>query len=369
MDYSPLFEPADLKKIQLANRLVMAPMTTISGEEDGSFSEQEIQYLAERAEDGIGMIMTPACYCHKSGHAFERQVGCHSDAMLDGLSRCANAINKHGAASILQIHHGGNAAKSAYTDSGVLAPSAVKNRRGTSELPKAMTDDEIKMIIDSFGKAAGRAKKAGFTGIEIHGANTYLFQQFFSPFTNRRRDMWGGDVDQPGRNLFENRSRFAREVIKAVRAEVGDAYPISYRISPEEPDPLGYSTKDTIALLKIIVPYGIDFIHVSSWDYHKGMRSDVPSGTNPTMMIKNAFPYMPVIGVGGVMTPDDALAVRKQVEFVAMGKVLMLEKDWVKKVKSGDADKIRLAIHSEEERAELSIPDRMKEYSKNFFKI
>ena len=179
MEYSKLFEEAKLKKITMKNRLVMAPMTTISGELDGSFSDEEIKYLAQRAEGGIGTIMTPACYSQANGQAFERQVGCHDDALLGSLARCAEAINKHGAVSFLQIHHGGNAAKEMYTNQKPLAPSACKNRSGYSELPKAMTEDEIWLAIESFAKAAGRAKQSGFTGIEIHGANTYLLQQFF----------------------------------------------------------------------------------------------------------------------------------------------------------------------------------------------
>lgn len=370
MEFSKLFETANLSKITIKNRLVMAPMTTISGELDGSFSEQEIQLLSNRAEDGIGTIITPACYSHKNGQAFERQVGCDNDSLLDSLSKTAEAINKHGAVSFLQIHHGGNAAKENFSNQAVLAPSSCKNRSGTSELPKAMTENQIWEIIESFAKAAGRAKQAGFSGIELHGANTYLLQQFFSPFTNKRNDQWGGDVFLPGRNKLENRSRFSREILKAVRAEVGENYPIAYRISPEESDPFGYSTKDTIDFLKIIVPYGIDIIHVSSWDYHTNLRNDMSAATNPTYMIKSAFPYMPVIGVGGVMHPKQAVDILEQgIEFVALGKILLLEKDWVKKVLNGDIDSIKTKLHSEEERQELDIPDRMKEYSKKFFII
>lgn len=370
MEYAPLFESIELANVSLKNRLVMAPMTTISGEEDGSFSEQEIHYLAQRAEDGIGMIMTPACYVHKTGHSFERQVGCHTDEMIPSLSRVADAINQYGAASILQLHHGGNAAKQTLSGSQPIAPSAVKNRAGTSELPRAMSEDEIQMLIESFAQAALRARTAGFSGVEIHGANTYLFQQFFSRFTNRRDDKWGGDMGLPLRETLENRSRFAREVIKAVRAQVGNDYLISYRISPEEAEPFGYSTFDAIELLKVLVPCGIDLIHVSSWKYHDNLRNDIPSGTNPTAMIKGAFPDTPVIGVGGIMLPDQAFEVRAQgVDFVAMGTVLMLEREWVRKAKDGTAGEIRTRITSEAERQSLDIPDRMKEYSRRFLTV
>ena len=370
MKYAPLFESAELSKVRLKNRLVMAPMTTISGEEDGSFSEQEIKYLSQRAEDGIGMIMTPACYVHKTGHAFDHQVGCHTDEMIPSLTKAADAINRHGAASILQIHHGGNVARRAFSGSQPIAPSAIKNRSGTSEIPRAMTVDEIGMLIDAFAKAASRARQAGFTGVEIHGANTYLFQQFFSRYTNQRNDKWGSDTDSPLQETLENRSRFAREVVKAVRAEVGEDYLISYRISPEEAEPLGYSTLDAVELLKTLVPCGIDVIHVSSWKYHDSLRKDIPADTNPTAIIKSAFPDVPVIGVGGIMLPEQALEVRAQgIDLVAMGTVLILERHWVKKVQDGNIEDIRVKITSEAERQSLDIPDRMKEYSRRFLKV
>ena len=362
MGFDLLFKELDLTKIKLKNRLIMAPMTTTSGEADGSFSKQEIRYLSQRAAGGIGMIISPASYVHESGHAFERQVGCHRDEMIPSLRECAETINRYGAASILQIHHGGNATRESLSGNQPLAPSGLRNRRGTSEMPRALTEDEITLLISSFAKAAGRAKLAGFTGIEIHGANTYLLQQFFSPYTNKRIDQWGGS--------FVNWSRFACEVVREIQEEVGEDYPVIYRISPEEEDPLGYSTFDTIRLLDSLLACGIDIVHVSSWDFHDSLRKDIPEGTNPTVLIKEAFPDVPVIGVGGIKTPEDALGVINQgVDLVAMGKVLMLEKDWANKVKSGNADEIRTKIVSEEERQSLDIPDQMKEYSKHFFKV
>jgi 2,4-dienoyl-CoA reductase-like NADH-dependent reductase (Old Yellow Enzyme family) len=352
-------------------------MTTVSGNLDGSFSDDEISYLGKRASAGIGLVMTPACYVHRSGHSFERQVGCHTDAMLSGLAMCADAINRHGAASFLQIHHGGNAARSEYTGRPPMAPSAVMNRRGTSEMPVAMTEDDIWMIVESFARAAGRAKQAGFTGIELHGANTYLFQQFFSPFTNKRTDKWGGDLrcDRCDRHQLhdrlelchrlENRARFAIEVIKAVRSEVGSDYPIAYRISPEEPDPDGYSTHDTIQLLGLLVPFGIDIVHVSSWEYGKGVRNDYTPGSHPTKMISDSVPvHIPVIGVGNIIHPDQAMRVLDDgVELVALGRALLLDAGWAVKVREGRVEQIKSRLTSEEERQGLDIPDPMRGYT------
>lgn len=376
-NYAPLFEPLRINDtLTLKNRLVMAPMTTVSGNPDGSFSDAEIKYLANRAGSEIGLVMTPACYCHKSGHSFDNQVGCHDDAMLPSLARCAEGINRHGAASFLQIHHGGNAAQSKFTGRSPMAPSAVMNRRGSSELPQAMTENEIWEIIGAFARAAGRAKKVGFTGVELHGANTYLFQQFFSPFTNKRTDKWGGDLrcDRCDRHEFhdrlelchrlENRARFAIEVIKAVRAEVGPEYPISYRLSPEEPDPDGYSTHDAIQLLDVLIPLGIDIVHVSSWEYGVGMRHDYPETTHPTKMIRDSV-SVPVIGVGGILEPTQGMRVLNDgVDMVALGRALLLNADWGKKVKSGESNKIRTHLRSESERAILDIPEPMREYTR-----
>lgn len=379
MPIDRLFEPLVISdKLTLRNRLVMAPMTTTAGELDGSFSPEEIAYLERRAQDGIGLIMTPACYCHKSGHSFERQVGCQTDEMLGSLARCADAINRHGAASFLQIHHGGNAARSEFSGQTPLAPSAVASRRGGNELPRELTEDEIWMIVESFAKGAGRAKKAGFTGIEIHGANTYILQQFFSPFTNKRTDRWGGErvcskcnehqahdsIDICHR--LENRSRFAREIARAVRRQVGPEYPICYRISPEEPDPDGYSTRDAIELLKMLIADGVDMVHVSTWEYGIGIRNDYSQNSHPSKMIRDAFPsHIPVIGVGSIATPIQAMRVLDDgLDLVALGRILLLNADWATKVRTGQADNLRMKLTSENERQTLDIPSRMREYTR-----
>lgn len=343
--------------LTLKNRVVMAPLTTTSGEPDGSFSDQEIAYLKERAESGVGLIMSPACYVHPTGHAFERQVGCHSDDLLPSLTRCADAINSAGAASFLQIHHGGSACNREISGLEPIAPSAVQHKRAQKDTPRAMTGDEIRMIIESFAKAAGRAKRAGFTGIEIHGANTYLLQQFFSPHMNQRDDEWGAQT-------FENRSRFASEVVKAIREEVGTSYPISYRISPEEDEPDGYAVEDAIKLLETILPLGVDIVHVSSIGYTKGLRDSYPNGSNPTKMIKDALGEdIPVIGVGGVFTPDDAdVMLNDGIDLVALGRALLLNHDWMQRAASSDYSTIRRTISSEEELQALHIPDHMKDY-------
>ena len=335
-------------------------MTTTAGEADGSFSDQEITYLAARGHGGIGTIITPACYCHKSGHSFPGQVGAHSDAMLPSLTKCAEAINVSGAVSILQIHHGGNAAHEKYSGERPWAPSAVKNRRGTSELPTEMSIEQIGEIQAAFAAAAVRAKKAGFHGVELHGANTYLFQQFFSPFTNRRDDDYGVQN-------WENRCRFATETVRAVRDAVGPDYPVWYRVSPEEPDPDGYDTEDALELLQRLVGLGIDAVHVSSWEYGVALRPKLLPGGHPTKAIKLAL-GVPIVGVGGVRTPDQAaMVIEDGIDMVALGRVLLYDLRWAHKVRSGRIADLRLQVTEIEELEALEVPDKMKTYLKGFF--
>lgn len=365
-----LFEPFNLPHgVTLRNRIVMAPMTTTAGELDGSFSAGEIAYLEQRAANGVALVMTPACFCHQSARSFERQVGCHTDDLLPALSRCAEAINRPGAASFLQIHHGGNAAKERFAGHPPWAPSAVKNRAGTSELPHAMTGEEIQTVMAAFARAAGRARKAGFTGVEIHGANGYLLQQFFSPLTNRRTDQYGFHHLTDENERWANRTRFAVEVVKAVRTEVGNDYPISYRLSPEEPEPDGYSTAEAVELVRRLVAVGVDMVHVSSRQYGLGVRHDWPDGSHPTLEFRRGLPpEVPVIGVGGILHSSDTDRVLGDgVDLVAVGRGLLMNTDWPELIRSGRDDAIRTSVASWEEMNALLLPERMRTYFARWF--
>lgn len=361
MTYARLFEPLPLRSGPvLPNRLVMAPMTTTAGEPDGAFSDDEIAYLADRAASGIGTIITPACYVHPAGHAFPGQVGAHCEAMMPALARCAASIRKAGGIALLQLHHGGNACKRDIIGQAPWAPSAVRNRAGTSELPVAMSVGQIHDVVEAFAAAAERAQRAGFDGVELHGANTYLFQQFFSPLTNRRDDEYGAQT-------WDSRCRFAIEVVCAVRARVGPDFPVWYRVSPEEAEPDGYTVDDAIELLRRIVPLGIDVVDVSTWDYGKGLYLEPMPGLHTTRRIKRAL-TVPVVGVGLIRTPEQAMRVLDDgVDLVALGRVLLVEDRWVEKVKAGRVAELRTRVSVLEEIDRLNVPEKMKPYLRRFF--
>ncbi|MFW6298857.1 MAG: NADH-dependent flavin oxidoreductase, partial [Bacillota bacterium] len=190
------FKPTTFGAKSVRNRLVMAPMTTYSGNSDYTPSDEELAYYAKRSRT-IGTVITAAIAVNKEAHAFERQISLEDDSFIAPMAQLADAIKQEGALAIAQLHHGGRMNDpSLYDDAGdILAPSAVKAPRDDKVKPRAMTVDEVEKTIQDFTAAAVRAKKAGFDGVEIHGANTYLLQQFFSAHSNRRTDDYGGSLE------------------------------------------------------------------------------------------------------------------------------------------------------------------------------
>ncbi|MFV0559526.1 MAG: NADH-dependent flavin oxidoreductase, partial [Enterococcus sp.] len=214
----------------LKNRLMMSPMTTQLSFFDGVITEDEITYYKERAK-GTGAIITGAANVQDIGKGWPGELSIAHDEMIPRLSELSKAIQDNGAKAIVQIFHAGRMTSSA-TLSGeqIVSASEVAALRPDAQTPRALSEGEILETIQAFGEATRRAIEAGFDGVELHGANTYLLQQFFSPHSNRREDQWGGSL--------ENRYRFIDEVIqtvfKAVDTYAKKPFIVGYRFSPEE---------------------------------------------------------------------------------------------------------------------------------------
>ena len=269
-----LFQPYTLNNgVEIQNRLAVAPMTHFASNPDGTLSEQEQRFLSNRAEN-IGLFITAATLVADGGKAFVGQPEAIHESQLDSLTRTANLLKSQGAKAILQIHHGGEKSIPALLNGqDMVAPS-----ENAEVGARALTETEILALIDAFGNAADLALRAGFDGVEIHGANGYLLQQFYSAQTNRRTDAWGGSQ--------EKRMAFPMAVIDTITAvrqrHNRPDFIIGYRFSPEEPSDNGLTMADTFALIDALVEKPLQYLHISLWDFYKQARRG--ADTNITRM-------------------------------------------------------------------------------------
>ncbi|MFD1393766.1 NADH-dependent flavin oxidoreductase [Lacticaseibacillus jixianensis] len=328
--------------VTVQNQVVIPPMTECSAFEEGSVTEDELRYFRIHS-GGAGLFISPVANVTPGGKGFEGELSVAEDRYLPGLTRMASAMKQGGSRAVLQIFHAGR-----MTNSKILrgrqpvSASAVAAVRPGAETPRAMTEAEIAAVIEAFGQATRRAIVAGFDGVELHGANTYLMQQFFSPHSNRRTDQWGGSL--------ANRERFALAIIKRVH-EVVDQYAdrpflIGYRISPEEIETPGIRLKDTLQFVATLANQPLDYLHVSQGRAFQTSLND-PTDTEPVIVKirRQVAGRLPLIAVGSVTTPADAEKVMAAgIDLVALGREMLREPLWVQKVAAGDEAAIRYTV-------------------------
>ena len=316
----PLLSPISLGNLNLKNGFIVAPMTTYGSLPNGIISPDEIPYLARRAEGGFGAVMTAACYVHPSGKAFNGQWGCDDDNKLDSLASVANAIKSNGAKAILQIHHGGRQCPPDLAGGECISASAIPLEREGAPVPREMTDDEIERTFDDYAKAALRAKKAGFDAVEIHGANTYLVQQFVSPHSNRRTDKWNADG-----------FLFPTQLVERVLAAVGADFPVGYRFSPEESETPGIRLDRTKNLIDILCSFPLAFLHVSLREYDQVSFQEDGGVPILTQLFDHINGRTKLIGVGSVRKSEDVKnALELGADALAIARGAICEPDWVK---------------------------------------
>ncbi|WP_125766826.1 NADH-dependent flavin oxidoreductase [Lapidilactobacillus wuchangensis] len=351
--------------LQLKNRIVMAPMTTMSSFYNGMVSGDELKYYAARA-GGPGMIITAVAYVQAGGKGFEGELSVASDEMIPGLTQLASTIKKDGAKAILQIFHAGRKANTKILrGQQPVSASAIKaSYPADSEQPVALTSSEIDQLITDFGLATKRAILAGFDGVELHGANTYLLQQFFSPNSNQRTDDWGGS--------FAKRLHFPLAVIAEVQRIIAKyaqrPFILGYRLSPEEIETPGIRLNDSLAFAQEIKDK-VDYLHLSMGSYQRTSLNDKKDQTPILKQFAQVIDHkIPLIGIGSVEKPamaDEVLA--GGADLVALGRELLREPQWVQKVLTNDEASIRTTV-SPSDLTELAIPAVMQTYLKTAFK-
>ena len=355
--YIPLFQPITLRSgIQLDNRVVMAPMTTFSANPDGTVSDEEVAYYSRRS-NGVGMVVTACAYVTPNGKGFQGEFGSDRDNLIPSLRRIASAIKEQGAKAVLQIFHGGRMCPPELVPDGeIVSASAVPAEQGvvSDQVPRALTETEIQSIIRDFGESTRRAIEAGFDGVEIHGANGYLIQQFFSPHSNRREDQYGGSLEK--RLSFP--IAVVDEVKKVVAKHAKQPFLVGYRFSPEEPETPGITMADTLALVDVLASKELDYLHVSLMEFWSTPRRGVEDSRSRLEIIQERVgESVPVIGVGSIYTADDALkAIQSGVSMIAIGRGLIIDPDWVEKVKQGKESEIEIKLKKDAQ-SRLVVPD------------
>ena len=302
----------------------------------------ELSYYKERS-GGVGAVITAVAYVTRDGKGFVNEVGADSDEMIPGLKRLADTIKREGAKAILQIFHAGRMAPpELLADRQSVSASAVAALRPGLVTPRELTETEIDTIIQAFGESTRRAIEAGFDGVEIHGANTYLIQQFFSPHSNRRKDKWGGSL--------EKRMAFPLAVIDSVKAAVNKyakhPFIIGYRISPEEIENPGINMEDTLVFVDTLSEQDLDYLHISVQDFWQGSIRNKKDNNSRVLLIHRRVGHkVPIIGVGSLHTPDDVKkALDTGVPLIALGRELIIEPKWVQKVQAGEENTIKTTL-------------------------
>lgn len=356
-----LFSPFMLtEKIKLRNRIVMAPMTTWSANPDGTISEQELEFYKRRSQN-VGLVITGCTYVTPSSIGFTHEFAAYDDRFINSLEKLAAAAKSGGAPAILQIFHAGNKAiPELVPNNDVISASASSVKSGDFMKrvvqSREMTENEIQETIRAFGDVTKRAIKAGFDGIELHGAHGFLLQNFFSPLFNQRNDRWGGDL--------EGRMRFPLAVLQEVKNVVYEyatkPFAIGYRISPEESATGGLRIEDTYKLLDRLISSGISYIHTSLVSINDSYPVESPNGPRTIELILNHIAgRVPVIAAGKIRTPSQAQeAISTGLPLVAIGKGLVINPEWVTLAESGRGHEIQTTLNPQLV-PELTIPDKL----------
>ena len=353
-DTSKFFKKYTLNnKVEAPSLLAVAPLTLFGSNPDGTFGEEEKNFYKQRAT-GIGLYILGATCVSLEGLAFDNQPRAFNDNDIPSNKERVKIIKEQGALAINQIHHGGCLGLKRLSGVPVMAVSAevfnkqLEKKGELKDDTKAieLTDKDIKRIIEDFARATEISIKAGYDGIEIHGANNYLLQQFYSGYYNKRTDEWGGNL--------QKRMKFPLEVVDAcikIREKYNKPeFIIGYRLSPEEPFDDGITMTETLALVKELMKRPLQFIHVSQSKFFQEARRGEGAGTPRLKLIHDELKgKMALIGVGGLFSYDDLSKALDSgyADFIGVARALMLNKDLGILLKEGKKDKINLEIDPE----------------------
>ncbi|MGR8011949.1 NADH:flavin oxidoreductase/NADH oxidase [Streptomyces hypolithicus] len=338
---SNLFEPYPLRSLTASNRVWMAPMCQYSAEASGpgagTANDWHFAHYAARAAGGTGLILLEAAAVSPEGRISPYDLGIWNDTQVAAVSRITRFLKSQGTIVGIQIAHAGRKASTERPwlggapigeDTGgwqPAGPSPVAFAEG-HPVPDELSVAEIKKIVGQFADAARRALAAGFEVVEVHGAHGYLIGEFLSPHSNHRTDEYGGS--------FENRTRFALEVVDAVRAVWPGELPLFFRISATDwLDANGWTADDTVRFAGLLAGHGVDLLDVSTGGNASGVR--IPAGPGyqvPFAARVRAEAGLPVAAVGMITEPEQAqkILANGEADAVLLGRELLRNPSWAR---------------------------------------
>ena len=309
---SDLFQPLGFKSGVIAkNRFMLAPLTNTQSHADGRLSDDEYHWLTMRARGGFAVTMTCASHVQANGKGFPGQLGCFSDDHLEGLTRLASGIKAKQSLAVLQLHHAGMRSPREEIGEQPVCPSDNEETGA-----RALTLIEVEQLKEDFIAAAERVEKAGFDGVEIHGAHGYILCQFLSPTINQRTDQYGGSL--------ENRARIIFDIIDGIRQRCSPGFLLGVRLSPERFDlKLGEILE---VAQRLMSEDQIDFLDMSLWDSFKEPAEEAFQGRTLLSYFTGLDRGEVRLGTAGkIHTPDESRrCMEAGVDFVILGRAAIL---------------------------------------------
>jgi len=343
--FAPLFEPLPVGPATAPNRIMHAPMSVCYGDEAGFVTRPQVEHYARRARGGAGTVITENFAVSDTGRQMPKQTVVSSAAHVPGLAELAGAVKANGALAMVQLVHAGRYAGpwDVYHHARRLAPSAVpfELTAGRIVTPHEITPEEIAAAIEEFGRAAELCEQAGFDGVDVHGAQGFLISEFLSPLMNRRTDEWGGS--------FDNRVRFAREVVREVRRRTSPGFIIGFHLMTDELVDGGWSLQEALRLAPQLVADGVQFFFAIPATFESlrlpanlGLYGRLMYGVGDAAALKQAVD-VPVVANGRLGDPADAVGVleRGDADAIGLARPLFVDPDWPRKVADGDLDGVR----------------------------
>ena len=333
-----VFEPIQVGALTLKNRLVVSAMLTNLAAADGSATESYIAYHEAKARGGWGLIITEDYPIAPNAGTSKTLPMIYNDTLAASHAKLAERVHAVGGKIFIQLYHAGRETTSAVTGEQPVAPSAIKDPT-MPEIPRELSKSEIAEIIEQFATNAYYVKKAGFDGVEIHGASGYLVGEFLSPFSNKRSDEYGGTT--------RGRAKFAIDLVKAIREKVGPDFPISFRLCTAEYVDGGLTIEETKVIARLLEEAGVDLLHCT-----QGVYASRPVIT-PTYIIPRAsfvdnaaeikkVVSIPVVAVGGINDIDlaDEILISGKADMVTMARASLADPELPNKAQAGEYDRI-----------------------------